>query len=128
MDQPISEFKTKRGLARVLAACYNTLDGLKSAWRNEQAFRQEIVVLAVGSAIALGMGISAFQKLVLIGVLVLVLIVELINSAIESAIDRISLERHPLSKNAKDQGSAAVALAIGLAATAWIVVLYNRFF
>ena len=64
------------------------------------------------TVVALVLPVSAFQKLVLIGVLLLVLIVELINSAIEAVVDRISLERHPLSKSAKDMGSAAVALAI----------------
>jgi diacylglycerol kinase (ATP) len=128
MGHPTSEFKGKRGWQRIVTATVNTLDGVKSAWRGEAAFRQESVALAVGAAIALALKISAFQKLVLIGVLVLVLIVELINSALEAVVDRISLERHPLSKNAKDFGSAAVALAIGLAIAAWAVVLYNRFF
>jgi diacylglycerol kinase (ATP) len=128
MGHPTSEFKGKRGLQRIVTATVNTADGIKSAWQNEAAFRQESLVLVVGVVTALSLKISAFEKLVLIGVLVLVLIVELINSAIEAVVDRISLERHPLSKNAKDFGSAAVALAIGLAAAAWAVVLYNRFF
>jgi len=85
-------------------------------------------LLVIGTVIALALEISSFQKLVLIGVLVLVLIVELINSALEAVVDRISLERHPLSKNAKDFGSAAVSLSLGLAAAAWGVILYNRFF
>jgi diacylglycerol kinase (ATP) len=72
--------------------------------------------------------VSSFQKLVLIGVLILVLIVEIVNSAIEAIVDRISLERHPLSKVAKDMGSAAVALSLLLALATWAVVLYNRFF
>jgi diacylglycerol kinase (ATP) len=71
--------------------------------------------------------ISGYQRLALIGVLLLVLIVELINSAIEAIVDRISLERHPLSKNAKDFGSAAVGLTVLLAAATWVTVLYNRF-
>jgi diacylglycerol kinase (ATP) len=71
--------------------------------------------------------ISAFQKLALIAVLGLVLLVELLNAAIEAVVDRVSLERHPLSKAAKDLGSAAVALAITMAAATWAVVLYNRF-
>lgn len=127
MEHPTSEFKGKRGWRRIVTATANTTDGLRSAWRNESAFRQETVALLVGSAVALLLKISAFERFVLIGVLVLVLIVELINSALEAVVDRISLERHPLSKNAKDFGSAAVALAIGLAAAAWTVVLYNRF-
>lgn len=128
MDNVTSEFKSKSGLRRILNAFYNSADGLKAAWRNEFAFRQEIVVFTIATVLALALPISAFQKLVLIAVLVLVLIVEIINSAIEAVVDRISLERHPLSKNAKDLGSAAVALAISLAAMTWAVVLYTRYF
>jgi len=127
MDQPVSEFKSKSGLRRVLAAFFYSMDGLKSAWRNEHAFRQELMLCVPGVVIALLLPVSAFQKLALIAVLILVLIVELINSAIEAVVDRISLERHPLSKNAKDFGSAAVLLATLLAGATWAVVLYNRF-
>ncbi|RZJ85493.1 MAG: diacylglycerol kinase [Massilia sp.] len=128
MEQPISEFKTKRGIARILAACRNTGDGLAWAWRSEAAFRQEVVVITIATVAALLLPVSGFQKLVLIGVLVLVLIVEIINSAIEAIVDRISLDRHPLSKVAKDMGSAAVALTLLLATATWAVVLYSRFF
>jgi diacylglycerol kinase (ATP) len=128
MKHPISEFKTKRGIARIMAACRNTWDGLAWAWRSEAAFRQEIVLVSVATVVALALPISGFQKLALIGVLVLVLIVEIINSAIEAIVDRISLERHPLSKVAKDMGSAAVALSLLLALATWVVVMYNRFF
>ena len=127
MEQPISEFKTKRGIARLLAAFRNTSDGLAWAWRSEAAFRQEIVLIAIASVVALLLPVSGFQKLALIGVLVLVLIVEIINSAIEAIVDRISLERHPLSKVAKDMGSAAVALSLLLAVATWAVVLYSRY-
>lgn len=125
--QPQSEFKSKPGLKRLFAALRYSKDGFRSAWRDEAAFRQEIGVFAVGTCIALALRISAFEKLMLIGVLVLILIVELINSSIEAVVDRVSLERHPLSKNAKDFGSAAVLLACLLAAAAWVVVLTNRF-
>ena len=127
MEQPISEFKTKRGIARLLAAFRNTWDGLAWAWRSEAAFRQEIVLIAIASVLALLLLVLGFQKLALIGVLVLVLIVEIINSAIEAIVDRISLERHPLSKVAKDMGSAAVALSLLLAVATWAVVLYSRY-
>jgi diacylglycerol kinase (ATP) len=86
------------------------------------------MVAVPAAVIALLLKISAFQKLALIAVLGLVLLVELINAAIEAVVDRVSLERHPLSKAAKDLGSAAVALAITMAAATWAVVLYNRFF
>ncbi|MPQ57028.1 diacylglycerol kinase [Duganella sp. FT27W] len=126
--EPVSEFKSKSGLKRIFSAFFYSMDGLKAAWRHEHAFRQELVLFIVATAIALALGISAFEKLVLIAVMVLILIVELINSAIEAVVDRISLERHPLSKNAKDFGSAAVLLACLLAAATWGVVLFNRFY
>lgn len=127
MEDPISEFKTLRGLERLGAASRNTWDGLRWAWRSEEAFRQEVVIMAVATVVALLLPISGFQRLALIAVLVLVLIVELFNSAIEAVVDRISLERHPLSKAAKDLGSAAVFLSLLLAFATWAVVLYNRF-
>ena len=127
MSHPVSEFKSKSGLKRVLAACSYSRDGLRTAWRHEHAFRQELILFTVAAVVALALPVSAFQKLALLGVMVLVLIVELINSAIEAVVDRVSLERHPLSKNAKDLGSAAVMLACMLAAATWAVVLFTRF-
>lgn len=128
MTEPVSEFKSKSGLGRILPATGYAIEGLKAAYRNEHAFRQELVVVAIGVVVALILPVSSFQKLFLIGVLVFVLIVELFNSAIEAVVDRVSLERHPLSKNAKDMGSAAVMLAILIAAASWAVVLFNRFY
>jgi len=127
MKQPVSEFKSKSGLKRVLSAFFYSVDGFKSAWRNEHAFRQELTLFVPAGVIAMLLPISAFQKLALIAVLIFVLIVELINSAIEAVVDRVSLERHPLSKNAKDFGSAAVLLSCILAGATWAVVLFNRF-
>lgn len=128
MEQPVSEFKSKSGLKRIFSAVFYSIDGFKAAWRNEHAFRQELMLFVPGVIVALLLPVSAYQKLLLIGVLVLVLIVELINSAIEAVVDRISLERHPLSKNAKDFGSAAVMLACLLAGATWAVVLFTRFY
>lgn len=124
---PVSEFKSKSGLKRIVTAFFYSIDGFKAAWKGEHAFRQEVGVFVVGAIIALLLKVSAFEKLVLIGVLMLILIVELINSSIEAVVDRVSLERHPLSKNAKDFGSAAVLLTCLLAIATWAVVLYNRF-
>ena len=118
----------KHSLMRLLHALFYSLDGLRAAWLTEAAFRQEVLLLVAGSAIALVLPVSGFEKLMLIAVLVLVLIVELINSALEAVVDRISLERHPLSKNAKDFGSAAVLLTCIVATGAWTVVLWNRFY
>lgn len=127
MEHPTSEFKSKGGLKRILAASSYTVQGLYMAWRIEHAFRQEVLLFLLGLVFAFVLPVSAFEKLTLIAVLMLVLIVELINSAIEAVVDRISLERHPLSKNAKDFGSAAVGLTLLLAAITWGTVLYNRF-
>ncbi len=128
MVEPVSQFKSKSGLKRIIGAFGYSMDGFRSAWRHEAAFRQEMLLMVVGTISALSMAISAFEKFMLIGVLVLMLIVELMNSAIEAVVDRISLDHHPLSKNAKDFGSAAVFLSVGLAVTAWGVVLFNRFY
>jgi diacylglycerol kinase (ATP) len=123
-QQTTSEFKSKNGLKRIAGAFFNSVEGFKAAWREEHAFRQELALVIPASVVALLLPLGAFQKLVLIAVLVLVLIVELINSAIEAVVDRVSLERHPLSKQAKDIGSAAVFLALTLAAATWAVILW----
>jgi diacylglycerol kinase (ATP) len=123
-SQEISEFKSKSGVKRVFSAFFYSIDGLRTAWRHEHAFRQELMVAVPGIVIALMLPISRFEKLALIGVLVLVLVVELLNSAIEAVVDRVSLDRHLLSKNAKDLGSAAVMLSFLFALVTWGVVLY----
>jgi diacylglycerol kinase (ATP) len=128
MDGASSEFKSKGGLKRIVSAFRYSIEGFRTAWRHEHAFRQELMVAVPATVVALMLPISAFQKLALIVVLCLVLLVELINAAIEAVVDRVSLERHPLSKAAKDLGSAAVAMAILIAAATWGVVLYSRFF
>ncbi len=128
MSEPVSEFKSKSGLGRILPAMGYAIAGIKAAWRHEHAFRQEMVMVIILTITALALPISAFQKMFLIALLVFVLIVELINSAIEAVVDRVSLERHPLAKNAKDMGSAAVMLSIFMCGACWIVVLFNRFY
>lgn len=127
MDGASSEFKSKGGLKRIASALRYSIDGFRTAWRYEHAFRQELMVAVPATVVALLLPVSAFQKLALVAVLGLVLLVELINAALEAVVDRVSLERHPLSKAAKDLGSAAVALAILMASATWGVVLYNRF-
>ena len=122
-QQPISEFKSKSGAKRVFAAISYSLQGFKAAWRGEHAFRQELALVVVATVIALSLPVSALEKLLLIGVFVLVLIVELLNSAIEAVVDRVSLEHNPLSKNAKDFGSAAVFLTLTLAGATWAVIV-----
>ena len=125
-DKPaaVSEFKSKSGVKRIFRALFYSIDGLRSAWKNEHAFRQELALVIFGVVAAFLLPVSARDRLALIGVLVLVLIVELLNSAIEAVVDRVSLESHPLSKNAKDFGSAAVLLAMLLAGAVWAVILW----
>lgn len=127
-EQPVSEFKSKSGVRRIFAALSYSIEGLRSAWKHEHAFRQELVLVALGVVAALALPVSAFEKLAMIVTLLLVLVVELINSAIEAVVDRISLERHALSKNAKDFGSAAVLLTLVIALATWGVILFDRFY
>ncbi len=127
-QQKISQFKSKSGLKRIFSALLYSIEGFKSAWKYEHAFRQELILVLVGTIAALLLPVSAFEKLLMIVVLVLILVVELINSAIEAVVDRVSLEHNPLSKNAKDFGSAAVSLTFLIAAASWCVVLFNRFY
>jgi diacylglycerol kinase (ATP) len=126
-EPKISEFKSKSGVKRVFAAFFYSLDGFRTAWRNEHAFRQELLLVIPGILIALLLPVSSLKKLALIAVLVLVLVVELLNSAIEAVVDRVSFERHPLSKNAKDLGSAAVFLSFSLAVATWAVIVVPLF-
>lgn len=123
-EQPISEFKSKGGIKRVFSAFFYSIDGFRAAWRYEHAFRQELMIAIPGVMLALLLPVSRLEKLALIASLVLVLIVELLNSAIEAVVDRVSLDRHSLSKTAKDLGSAAVMLSFALALVTWCVVLY----
>lgn len=125
---PVGAFKSKGGFRRIIGATSNSVAGLITAWRIEHAFRQELYLVLPGVLVALLLPVRTIEKLVLIGSLVLVLIVELLNSAIEATVDRISLDRHPLSKNAKDFGSAAVMLAFLLALAAWLVVIWPLVF
>ena len=111
----------------MLNATRYSLDGLRAAWTHEDAFRQELVLAAVMIPLALLLPVALIERLALIGVVVLVLIVELLNTAIEAAIDRDSLEINPLGKRAKDYGSAAVMLALLLAGGTWAAILLARF-
>lgn len=127
-ENTTSEFKSTSGLGRIYSAFFYSLDGLKSAWKYEHAFRQELVLVLIGVIVALVLPLSVFEKWLMMAVLLLVLVAELFNSAIEAVVDRISLERHPLSKNAKDFGSAAVMLTVCIAVGTWGVILVNRFY
>ncbi|KXU96020.1 diacylglycerol kinase [Caballeronia megalochromosomata] len=109
----------RRGLLRGVFALRHSWAGIVATWREESAFRQEACIAIVLLPIAAFVQVSAAERVLLAGSVLLVLLVELINSSIEAAIDRISLERHELSGRAKDCGSAAVTIALVIAAMTW---------
>ena len=121
-----SPHKGETGIRRIISAARNSLAGLAAALRHEDAFRQELILAAILLPIALFMNVTFLEKSLLVGSVLLVLIVELLNSAIEATVDRVSLEVHPLAKRAKDLGSAAVMLSLVLAASVWLFVLLDR--
>ncbi|MDD8059640.1 MULTISPECIES: diacylglycerol kinase [Shewanella] len=114
------------GLKRVFRATGFSMKGLKAAWKNEAAFRQEAVLALLMLPIALLMDVSTTERLLMIMTLMIVLIVELINSAIEAVVDRVGAERHPLSGQAKDIASAAVFVSLVMCAMTWGTVLWPR--
>jgi diacylglycerol kinase (ATP) len=118
-----SRHKSKPLLLRPFIALRVALQGLAAAWRHEIAFRLEVAAVAVFLPLAFLISETSAERALLAGSLLLVLIIELVNSAIETAVDRISLEDHPLAKRAKDIASAAVALAIANAAVIWLLIL-----
>lgn len=118
-----SPFKGKTGLRRVWNAFHYSLAGLRAALRYEDAFRQEALLAALLIPLACWLPVGGAGRALLIGSVLLVLIVELLNSAVEAAVDRISLENHRLAKRAKDIGSAAVLLALLDVAAVWACVL-----
>jgi diacylglycerol kinase (ATP) len=111
------------GLVRIWRALGYSLAGLRAAWSHEAAFRQEVWVSLVLVPLGLWLGDGGVERALLVGSLLLVLVVELVNSAIEAAVDRHGAERHALSGRAKDAGSAAVLIAIVMACMTWLLVL-----
>lgn len=124
-DDPLAPnpYKGNRGFSRAWYALRNSMNGFRVAIREESAFRQELTLAAVMLPIGALAPVPAASRALLIGSVLLVLIVELLNSSVEAAIDRISLERHELSKRAKDLGSAAVTVALLACLTTWVFVL-----
>lgn len=122
-----SPFKGKTGLRRLINAAGYSAAGLRAAFRHEDAFRQEVVAAVVLIPLALWLGHSGSERALLCFSVLAVLIVELVNSAIEATVDRISLENHQLAKRAKDIGSAAVMVALFNALLVWVLVLVEHF-
>ncbi|AFJ48722.1 diacylglycerol kinase [Shimwellia blattae] len=115
------------GLTRIIKAAGYSWKGIKAAWINEAAFRQEGMLSIVGIIVACWLDVDPVARILLIGSLVLVMIVEILNSAIEAVVDRIGLEHHELSGRAKDMASAAVLFALLLALFIWVVLLWQYF-
>ncbi|WOP14356.1 diacylglycerol kinase [Ottowia sp. SB7-C50] len=124
---PVNPQKARTGLSRVWHATGYSVAGLKAAW-HETAFRQEAIAAAVLLPASFWLGRHWVETALLAGSVLGVMIVELLNTGIETAIDRIGPEWHDLSKRAKDMGSAAVLLSLVLAGGIWITALYTRFF
>jgi diacylglycerol kinase (ATP) len=120
-----SPYKERTGLRRVLNATRYSFAGLAAAARHEAAFRELLALCAVLVPAAFWLADSAIERALLIGSLMLVLVAELLNAAIESTVDRVSLERHPMAKRAKDIGSAAVMLALANAGAVWLLIILS---
>ena len=120
-----SPFKGKTGIPRLINAFGYSVDGFKAAFKNEDAFRQELFLAAVLVPLGLYLGKTGVDKALLVSVVLLVLIVELFNSAIEAAVDHTSIDVHPLAKRAKDIASASVIVALAIVIGVWALVLFG---
>jgi diacylglycerol kinase (ATP) len=118
-----SPYKGKTGLTRLINAFNYSCAGLRTAYKNEDAFRQEVLLAVVLIPLAFYLQHGAVQRVLMIGSVLLLIIVELLNSAIEATVDRISLDHHRLAKRAKDIGSAAVLIGLVNMAMVWSLIL-----
>ena len=121
-----SPFKGKTGLQRLINATRYSLEGLAAAARHEDAFRQELILAAILVPLGVWLGNDGVERALMVGSVLLVLVVELLNSAVEATVDRVSLEDHQLAKRAKDIGSAAVMVSLATVAAVWLLVLLPR--
>ncbi len=117
----------KTGIARLISAFRYSMQGLRASYRNEEAFRQEVLLFLVLLPVILLIPVTAMLKLLLFVVNCLVLIVELLNSAVETIVDKVSPDYDELAGRAKDMGSAAVLISLISAAGAWGYALYTLF-
>jgi diacylglycerol kinase (ATP) len=122
-NQGESPYKGKTGLQRLINAAGYSISGLAAAARHEDAFRQELMLAAVLVPLGLYLGEDGVERALLVGSVLVVLIVELLNSAVEATVDRVSLDDHNLAKRAKDIGSAAVMLSLVNVGVIWLLVL-----
>ena len=114
-------------IGHIIKAVIWSMAGLKAAWKNEQAFRWEATIVFLMMPVGLWIGRTAVERALLIASSMLILITELLNSAVEAVVDRIGPERHELSKQAKDLGSAAAFISMITAAVVWALIAYERF-
>ena len=136
MDKPVVEKRVDPvvkkasafSLMRIVHALRYSAKGVKYAWLNEAAFRQEVFLAVVFIPLGFWLGNTAVERVLLVGVCFFVLIVELLNTGIEVVVDRISLDRHELSGVAKDLGSAAVMLGLLMWGLTWLSIIGPRFF
>ncbi|MDO9205923.1 diacylglycerol kinase [Methylotenera sp.] len=119
-----SPYKGKTGIRRLMNAFGYSLEGFKAAFKHEDAFRQEVFLAIVLIPLAVYLGKTPIERAMMIASVLLVLIVELLNSAIEAAVDHTSTEHHALAKRAKDIGSAAVFIALTIVVSVWGLVLF----
>ncbi|BBD78139.1 diacylglycerol kinase [Hydrogenophilus thermoluteolus] len=126
-SEPESSFKSRGGFQRLGGALRYSLRGLAAAWRFEAAFRQEVALLLIALPLAMWLGETTAERLLLVLSLVAVLVVELLNSAIEALCDLVHPDPHPLIARAKDLGSAAVFLTLIAAAALWLFLWLERF-
>ena len=120
---PYSPYKGKNGIKHILNATGYSLAGFKAAFSHEAAFRQILLLNLVLIPTSFFVHVSALEQALMVAVCLLAIIVELFNSAIEAVVDRISLEKHQLSKNAKDMGSAAQFISLGIIFSTWMIIL-----
>ena len=123
MMSGFEEFKGKQGLTRLINALGYSRDGLSAAWKNEAAFREEVLLAAIAIPLAIYLGKTGVDRALMVGSILLILIVEILNSAVEAVVDKASPEKSELAKRAKDMGSAAVLLSLLNAAAVWFCVL-----
>ena len=121
-----SPHKGATGIRRLINATRYSLEGMAAAARHESAFRQELMLAAVLVPLGLWLGENGVERALLVGTVLMLLVAELLNSAIEAVVDRVSLENHELAKRAKDYGSAAVMMALAATATVWLLLLLPR--
>lgn len=126
MDEELANSRKGRtGLRRIWNALFYSIDGIRAAFRHEDGFRQEALLAVILIPVALLLPVDGIGKAMMIASILLVLVVELLNSAVEATVDRISLERHQLAKRAKDIGSAAVFVSLVNVVVVWVLVLFG---